>query len=93
MSYCRWSSMNHRCDVYAYESDDGFVVHVAKRRYLPDFSDLEDIGLPYDGETFTYDTENEMLAGLAELAHVGYVVPPSLLEYDGSPQASESEGS
>lgn len=33
MSYCRWSSDDYQCDVYCYESDAGYVIHVAKYRY------------------------------------------------------------
>lgn len=29
MSFCRWSSDNFTCDLYCYESDFGFVTHVA----------------------------------------------------------------
>ena len=36
MSYCRWSSDDYQCDIYAYESEDGFVVHVATNRRTPD---------------------------------------------------------
>lgn len=32
MSYCRWSSMNGACEVYAYESDAGWVIHLAARK-------------------------------------------------------------
>jgi hypothetical protein len=32
MSYCRWSSDNWKSDVYCYESDKGFVIHVAGRK-------------------------------------------------------------
>jgi hypothetical protein len=32
MSYCRWSSDNFQCDIYAYESDMGFMVHVASNK-------------------------------------------------------------
>lgn len=35
MSYCRWSSDDYRCDVYVYESADGFMTHVASNRVLP----------------------------------------------------------
>lgn len=36
MSYCRWSTDSHRCDVYAYEDHTGFyAVHVAGNR-IPD---------------------------------------------------------
>jgi hypothetical protein len=34
MSYCRWSSDDHKCDVYVYEHcDGGYVTHVARKRY------------------------------------------------------------
>lgn len=32
MSYCRWSSMNWKCDLYCYESSDGYTTHVAGNR-------------------------------------------------------------
>lgn len=32
MSYCRWSSDNFTCDLYCYESNDGFVTHIAESR-------------------------------------------------------------
>lgn len=34
MSFCRWSSMNYGCDLYCYESLDGFVTHVADVRVV-----------------------------------------------------------
>jgi len=34
VSYCRWSSDDHQCDVYVYESDRGFVTHVAANRWV-----------------------------------------------------------
>jgi hypothetical protein len=34
MSYCRWSTDDYRCDLYVYESDDGFHTHVAGRRHV-----------------------------------------------------------
>lgn len=33
MSYCRWSSDGWSCDVYVYESEMGYVTHVASRRH------------------------------------------------------------
>jgi hypothetical protein len=33
MSYCRWSSDNFDCDLYCYESSEGFVTHVAGARW------------------------------------------------------------
>jgi len=34
MSYCRWSSDNWDCDLYCYESNEGFVTHVAANRVV-----------------------------------------------------------
>lgn len=34
MSYCRWSSDNFKCDIYAYESRSGFEIHVASNRII-----------------------------------------------------------
>jgi len=34
MSYCRWSSNNWDCDLYCYESNEGFVTHVAANRVV-----------------------------------------------------------
>lgn len=34
MSYCRWSSDNFKCDVYAYESDFGYEIHIASNRIV-----------------------------------------------------------
>lgn len=37
MSYCRWSSDNGKCDVYAYQGDDGkYHIHVASSRVVGD---------------------------------------------------------
>lgn len=40
MSYCRWSSDDHRSDLYVYPSRDGWTVHVAGRRARVDRSAL-----------------------------------------------------
>ena len=42
MSYCRWSSMNWRCDVYVYEDvSGGWTTHIAgNRRLLPPIPDI-----------------------------------------------------
>ena len=34
MSYCRWSGDDFQCDLYCYESDEGFVTHVAVNRVV-----------------------------------------------------------
>ena len=33
MAYCRWSSDDFQCDIYAYPADDGVTVCVARYRY------------------------------------------------------------
>ena len=42
MSYCRWSSMNWKCDVYVYaDVSGGYTTHVAgNRRALPPMPDI-----------------------------------------------------
>lgn len=34
MSYCRWSSDDWMCDLYVYEAEDGFYIHVASNKYV-----------------------------------------------------------
>ena len=36
MSYCRFSSMDFKCDLYVYESDEGVSVNVATSRVVGD---------------------------------------------------------
>lgn len=33
MSYCRFSSDNFTCDLYCYQSEDGYTVHVATHKW------------------------------------------------------------
>ena len=34
MSYCRFSTNDHQCDVYVYESRDGITTHVAANKHV-----------------------------------------------------------
>lgn len=43
MSFCRMSDDNWKSDVYAYEDDGGFVVHVAARRLVGDIPEVPHI--------------------------------------------------
>lgn len=36
MSYCRWSSDQFQSDIYCYESDRGYEIHIAARRAVSD---------------------------------------------------------
>lgn len=43
MSYCRWSTDNFACDLYAYAEAAGvFTIHVAAQRYVGDIPKLPD---------------------------------------------------
>jgi hypothetical protein len=119
MSFCRWSDDDFQCDIYAYESEMGFEVHVAANRvvgpvpHLPnilkvsnkEFSDAlkkqleylrnaerRKIGLRYDGQSFSFDTIQEMLEKLEQLKSVGYNVPERVLENIRT-EIEESHGS
>lgn len=48
MSYCRFSTDDFRCDVYAYESDNGFTIHVAGSRFVGDCPKLDRKAFPND---------------------------------------------
>jgi len=107
MSYCRWSSDNFKCDIYAYESDAGFEIHVANRRVVGDVPPLANIlevpieefmesyraqhifldsaervqiGLEYDGQSFTCPTLADFLEKMQELRDKGYNFPDYVLE-------------
>lgn len=41
MSFCRWSSMNFGCDLYCYESIEGYVTHVASLRVVGDIPEVD----------------------------------------------------
>ena len=43
MSYCRWSSDDWKCDIYAYESGEGYVIHVAGRKRVGDIPTVPNI--------------------------------------------------
>lgn len=58
MSYCRWSSMNWRCDVYVYEDvSGGWTTHVAgRRRIIQPIPDIPLGWLPRFGATWSKET-------------------------------------
>jgi len=41
MSYCRWSSIDFKCDLYVYESSDGVVINVASNRVVEDLPPID----------------------------------------------------
>lgn len=117
MSFCRWSSDNFNCDIYAYEHVDGYyAIHVAGRRkreacknephpnlFAFGFSNkgtpaeksaaldayrdavdaqMEPIGLPHDGKSFSEPTFEAYKARMLELRALGYKFPDYALEDD-----------
>lgn len=75
MSFARWTDDS---DLYVYESDEGFMIHIAGRRKNAD-GELEDIALPEVGKTFVLDTPGECADKCEELGRLGYAVPDYLL--------------
>ena len=41
MSYCRWSSDDFKCDIYCYESETGYQVHVATKLVIGDIPPID----------------------------------------------------
>lgn len=80
MSYCRWSSNNWDCDLYCYESEDGYTTHVASYRKVGATPIPQvDVQLLLSGRTAEYwagyKAQNEWLK-TAERVKIG-------LPYDG----------
>ena len=74
MSFCRFSDDNFRSDVYAYESADGFELHVASNRLLGDIPATPSIGdIPYiePGEFLRAHQAQHAFLETAERAPIG----------------------
>jgi hypothetical protein len=41
MSYCRWSSDDFKCDLYCYQSSQGYTTHVAANRVIGDVPHID----------------------------------------------------
>ncbi len=66
MSYCRWSSDGMKCDVYVYESEYGYVCHVAGRKIVnlheaPHVPSFFDYNTPLDGKISDSDIQDFMV--------------------------------
>lgn len=62
MSYCRWSSDNFKCDVYAYESDMGFMIHLASNKIVGEMPPQDyDLLLKKDKESIDLFVANEKI--------------------------------
>jgi hypothetical protein len=76
MSYCRWSSDNWRCELYCYESNDGFVTHIASNKIVGDVpEELNIIDTPYE-EWIVSRKAAQKFMNTAERRNIG-------LEHDG----------
>ena len=74
MSFCRFSDDNFRSDVYAYESADGFELHVASNRVVGDIPATPSIGdIPYiaPGEFLRAHQAQHAFLETAERAPIG----------------------
>ncbi len=68
MAYCRFSPNQPMCDLYCYNSQDGFITHVGNA------------GLPHDGASFTDTNLTSFKTRLLELREMGYSVPDKVFE-------------
>jgi hypothetical protein len=82
VSYCRWSSDDFQCDLYIYESVEGFQIHVANNRHVIDRS-----GLPPEVQV---GDEGWADAWVARQMAVMELVKDAPLEPIDLPQAGES---
>lgn len=104
MSYCRWSSDDFKCDIYCYESETGYQVHVAAKRVVGEIPAIdwssgetlfktykeqmefletakkESIGLPYDGQSFSFEDAGKAATLLEHLKCLGYNVPQDAID-------------
>lgn len=60
--------------------DEWLVRHRAKMDWLENNAIRENIGLPYDNQSFNVDTATEMAERLVELKNMGYQVPDYAIE-------------
>ncbi len=88
MAYCRFSSDDCRCDVYCYEGESGFVVHVASRKHVSDEP------FPWTPGNFWNLPPEEMMACLSRqhewLDHAH--LEPLGLAYDGKTFSYDTPG-
>ena len=77
MSYCRFSDDNWKSDVYIYESDHGYVCHVASMRYVDAIPPL--LAWDKDNQAAYFERYTEQNAALRNAAKVRIGGP-----YDGA---------
>ena len=88
MSYCRWSSDDFQSDVYVYESDTGFITHVAGLRAVPVEPMPPDVVFPIKGSIPDAEREAAIMAWVERQRIVGEIhgrapLVPIGLPHDG----------
>ena len=62
MSLCRFSSMNFKCQVYCYESENGYVIHLADNKHVGDIPEVPSVGtIPNEEWIELYKKRNDAL--------------------------------
>ena len=80
MAYCRWSSMNHACDIYLYSDvNGGYTCHVASKKRVADTPCPE---LPSQFWKLPVDDIMPVINAQQEWVKTSSVVPIGK-EYDG----------
>lgn len=99
MSYCRWSSDGHNCDVYVYESEHGYVCHVAARKIInlheaPHVPSFFDYNTPLDGKISDSDIQDFIIKNRAwmEWLDKSAIRENIGLEHDGETFSSDEPG-
>lgn len=87
MAYCRWSSNDFQCDLYVYESDYGWHIHVAGRRHVFDRAQLPPPVSPAD-DPEAWVERHQVLMGLIRDAELMPIGGP----YDGENYLEDSPG-
>jgi hypothetical protein len=65
---------------YSPKNKAAWLLRIIKVAKILDRSDLVPIGFPFDGQSFSCATEEEMFDKLRELKQVGYRVPEHVLK-------------
>jgi hypothetical protein len=84
VSYARWSS---RSNVYVYESEDGFVTHVAARRWAEPIPEAR-LSLLVDGQRFWWELQRRLERQAREVT----ALVPIGMPHDGATFVDKTAG-
>lgn len=89
MSYCRWSSDNYGCDIYAYESCDGsYMLHIASNRVIGDVPKLAPIAADPDEFVASYERQMAFLK-TAKRAPIGLPFDGKTFSFDTAQEMAD----